>query len=277
MKKLIVSERGRLRDFTDEHYAQGSFAFSRLLREKDVRVNGKKTGENVMLEAGDEVAYYTTLKEEARPFYGVLYEDENVLFADKYAGVNSEALFCALAEAYGARPVHRLDRNTCGVMAFARNDGAERALAAAFKERRAVKIYEAVCFHPFKKPADVLTAYLVKDAAAARVRVYAEPRKGAEKIVTEYFGAENAGELARVHVRLHSGKTHQIRAHLAFIGHPVAGDEKYGDEALNKKYALKRHILVAKELSFSFTGMLSYLNGKLFTSSFSAQFPKNEK
>ena len=56
-----------------------------------------------MLEAGDEVAYYTTLKEEARPFYGVLYEDENVLFADKYAGVNSEALFCALAEAYGAR------------------------------------------------------------------------------------------------------------------------------------------------------------------------------
>lgn len=66
MKKLIVSERGRLRDFTDEHYAQGSFAFSRLLREKDVRVNGKKTGENVMLEAGDEVAYYTTLKEEAR-------------------------------------------------------------------------------------------------------------------------------------------------------------------------------------------------------------------
>ena len=277
MKKFTVTEDTRLSAFTDDTCAQASFCLRTLLKNRDVRVNGVRVCTDVPLRRGDEVCYYLTPAQEARRGFSVLYEDENVIVADKESGVNAAAVFSALAQEGQTFFIHRLDRNTCGVMAFARNDGAERALSAAFKERRAVKIYEAVCFHPFKKPADVLTAYLVKDAAAARVRVYAEPCKGAEKIVTEYFGAENAGELARVHVRLHSGKTHQIRAHLAFIGHPVAGDEKYGDEALNKKYALKRHILVAKELSFFFTGMLSYLNGKLFTSSFSAQFPKNEK
>lgn len=263
-----------LRDLTDSRYAQGSFALPRLLREKEVRVNGVRTGENVLLRRGDEVVYFTTPKEEARPFYGVVYEDENIFVADKYAGVNAEALACALFERCGALPVHRLDRNTSGVTAFAKTQAAEEELLSAFRQRRAEKLYGAVCFHPFAKRAAVLTAYLQKDAAAARVRVFSSPRKGAEKIVTEYYGAENRGEFARVKVRLHSGRTHQIRAHLAFIGHPVAGDEKYGDEALNKKYRLHRHILVAERLSFSCTGALSYLNGRAFVSRFSAAFPE---
>lgn len=273
MKKLIADGRTTLRDLIDNNYAQGSFAFSRLLRDRDIRVNGEKAGKNVLLETGDEVAVYTTPKEEARAFYDIVFEDENVLAADKYAGVNSEALFCALRERCGARFIHRLDRNTCGVMIFAKNEEAEKELLAAFRERRAKKIYEAVCFHAFQKRADVLTAYLKKDAAAAKVKIFAEPQKGAEKIVTEYFDAESFGEFSRVKVRLHSGKTHQIRAHLAFTGHPVAGDEKYGDETLNKKYKLRRHILVAKRLSFIFTGALSYLNGKEFVSAFSAEYP----
>lgn len=277
MKKIICDGKTTLRDLVDNNYAQGSFAFSRLLRDRDIRVNGEKTGRNLPLNAGDEVAVYTTPKEEARAFYGIVFEDENVLVADKYAGVNSEALFCALRERCGARFIHRLDRNTCGAMIFAKNEEAEIELLAAFRERRVKKIYEAVCFHPFQKRADILTAYLKKDAAAARVKVFSEPQSGAEKIVTEYFDAESRGDLSRVKVRLHSGKTHQIRAHLAFAGHPVAGDEKYGDEALNKKYKLKRHILVAKRLSFSFSGALSYLNGKEFVSAFSAEYPIIEK
>lgn len=275
MKKFIVQSAQTLKDFTDENYPQGSFAFSRLLREKEVRVNGVKTGENVLLRAGDEVTYFTTQKEENRPFYKILYEDENIVVADKYAGVNTEGLAAHLREKYGARPVHRLDRNTSGVMIFARNETAEKLLLEAFRSRRVQKIYEAICFHPFVSPHEVLTAYLKKDAKAAKVFVYATPRAGAETIRTEYIALAEYGEYSLVKIILHSGKTHQIRAHMAFAGHPVAGDEKYGDESLNKKYRIRRQILVAKSLSFDFdSGALAYLRGKTFVSSFSAQMPK---
>ena len=99
---------------------------------------------------------------------------------------------------------------------------------------------------------------------AAHVRVFSRPCAGAERIRTEYAVGESFGEYSRVEIRLHSGKTHQIRAHMAFIGHPVVGDEKYGDEALNKKYRVARQVLVAKKLSFRFAGELSYLNGRVF-------------
>lgn len=221
-----------------------------------------------MLAAGDEVTYYTTPREEAKPFYRVVYLDEQVLIADKFAGVSSEALFCALEEAYGARFIHRLDRNTSGLIAFARTAAAEAEMLAAFRERRVEKIYEAVCFRPFDRPHALLTAYLRKDARAARVRVFAQPVPGAEKIVTEYTVLRPQGDHALVEVRLHSGKTHQIRAHMAFAGHPVAGDEKYGDEALNRKYGVRRQLLVAKRLSFAAGGPLAYLSGRTFESAF---------
>lgn len=273
MQKFTVQKRGNLRDFTDEHYPQGSFALGRLLRAGDVRVNGIKVGKNVPLEAGDEVVYYTTSKEEERVFYREIYRDENILVVDKFAGVNSEALAEHLFRSCGARYLHRLDRNTCGVMCFALNAEAEKQILAAFRERRVEKVYHALCFHPFRRKSAICAAYLVKDERAARVKIFYEPVKGSEKILTEYTVLEDHGEYSLVEVRLHSGKTHQIRAHLAFLGNPVAGDEKYGDEVLNKKYHVKRHILVAKSLAFSLQGSLSYLNGRVFSSSFSAVFP----
>ena len=78
-------------------------------------------------------------------------------------------------------------------------------------------------------------------------------------------------DIALVQITLHTGKTHQIRAHTAHIGCPVLGDEKYGDGALNKKYAVKRQCLVAKFLQFNLDGKLKYLNGKTFESRFTPQ------
>ena len=274
MQKFVAQTAQSLKDFTDSAYPQGSFAFSRLLRDRDIRVNGEKTGKNIDLSPGDEVCYYTTAKEESRPFYSIVYEDENILVADKFAGVNSEALAASLAKERDARFIHRLDRNTAGLIVFALNAAAERELLAAFRERRAEKIYEAVCFFPFEKESGSLTAYLVKDERAARVRVYGAPRAGADKIATDYRVKTACGEYSLAEIRIHGGKTHQIRAHMAYIGHPLAGDEKYGCEPLNRKYRVKRHILVAKRLSFRFSGPLSYLNGKTFESSFSAQMPQ---
>ena len=152
MKKFIVQSAQTLKDFTDENYPQGSFAFSRLLREKEVRVNGVKTGrENVLLRAGDEVTYFTTQKEENRPFYKILYEDENILVADKYAGVNTEGLAAHLRGKYGARPVHRLDRNTSGVMIFARSETAEKLLLEAFRSRRVQRFMKRSVFIPLSR------------------------------------------------------------------------------------------------------------------------------
>ena len=268
MKKFTVNEKQTLKTFTDNVYPQGSFAFPRLLRARDIRVNGKKTGENILLREGDEVVYYTTLREESVPAYETVYEDENVLVADKYAGVNSEALYFALSQKGETYFIHRLDRNTAGLMIFAKNKRAEAELLRAFSERRVQKIYLALCFGKFAKGVDMLCGYLVKDEKAARVRVYSNPRAGAEKIETEYCVLNGDGELSMVEIVLHSGKTHQIRAHMAFIGHPVAGDEKYGDEARNKKYGVKRQLLVAKTLRLQTKGVLAYLNGQSFSSRF---------
>ena len=273
MQKFIVQKAQKLRDFTDETYAQGSFAFLRLLRSKDIRVNGVKIGENIAVHPGDEVVYYTTEKEESRTCYFEIYSDDNILIVDKFSGVNSEALFRIVQQKYGARFIHRLDRNTCGVMVFARNEEAEKELLAAFRERRAEKRYETLCFHSFKVMQGTFTAYLLKDEKNARVKIFEKPYPSAEKIITQYSVRKKIGEYSLVDVCLHSGKTHQIRAHLAFLGNPIVGDEKYGDEALNKKYHVKSHILVAKSIAFEGLSALSYLNGKKFVSSFCAEMP----
>ena len=215
MKKFTVNEKQTLKTFTDNVYPQGSFAFPRMLRARDIRVNGKKTGENILLREGDEVVYYTTLREESVSAYETVYEDENVLVADKYAGVNSEALYFALSQKGETYFIHRLDRNTAGLMIFAKNKRAEAELLRAFRERRVQKIYLALCFGKFAKGVDMLCGYLVKDEKAARVRVYSKPREGAEKIETEYRVLNGDGELSMVEIVLHSGKTHQIRAHMA--------------------------------------------------------------
>ena len=113
-----------------------------------------------------------------------------------------------------------------------------------------------------------MTAYLKKNAENSSVKIFDKEVADGVKIVTEYRVLEKRGDTALVEVTLHTGKTHQIRAHLAHIGCPVLGDEKYGDHALNAKYNAKRQRLISKSLKFEFTGGLAYLNGKEFKSNF---------
>lgn len=272
MKEFIADKPQTLKEFTDNTYAQGSFFWNYLLKNKDVKVNGKKTGKNLLLVEGDKVAYYLTPAQEEKPAFYKTYEDGNILVVDKESGVNSEAVFAALVRTRECYFLHRLDRNTRGLMAFALNKTAEKELLAAFRERRTEKVYHAVCFGKFPKSADVLTAYLKKDKERALVRIYDFPVPDSEEIVTEYRVLDEKNGHTRAEITLHTGKTHQIRAHLAHIGCPVAGDMKYGNEEENRRFGLARQCLVAKSLRFRLGGALEYLNEKIFLSRFEAEF-----
>ena len=268
MKKFIVTEDTNLRDFTDSVYPQGGFCLAALLRTKDIKVNGVRVKRSVELKKGDEVIYYTTAKQEQKPSHTVVYEDDNIYLADKPSGVSSEGLFSELCEKGEFYAVHRLDRNTQGLIVFAKNKTAEEELLSAFKEHTVQKTYLALCKNSFRQNKALLTAYLIKDEKSSTVAVYSNACDGAVKIVTEYCVLEERGDIALVEIILHTCKTHQIRAHTAFIGCPVLGDEKYGDGSLNKKYAAKRQRLIAKYLNFNLSGKLSYLNGKQFESGY---------
>ena len=270
MIELICEKTQNLKQFADENCAQASFCFAWLLKNKEIKVNGKKVGENVQLNAGDTVQFYLTQKQSEKPAFYVVYEDEHLLIVDKESGVNAEATFAELRRTYGndCAFIHRLDRNTRGLMAFARSALAERELLSAFKEKRVEKRYLARCFGFFAKPQDTLVAYLKKNADTALVRIYDTPVADSEKIITQYRVLKQEEKESVVEVILHTGKTHQIRAHLAHIGNPIVGDMKYGDNAKNRERNITRQCLVAKYLCFSFTGELGYLSGKTFVSRF---------
>ena len=269
MLELIVDKHQTLKQFTDNAYAQASFYFNTLLKAREIKVNGKRVDRDIPVHTGDVVAYYLSKKQEEKLAYYTVYEDENVLLADKLDGVNSEAVFAALQRKGEYYFIHRLDRNTKGLLIFAKNRQAEEELLSAFKARSVQKIYHARCFGVPSKPQALLKAYLKKDEGKALVKIYAKPTAGAETILTEYKVLSTSGETSLLEIHLHTGKTHQIRAHLAHIGCPIVGDMKYGNTDKNKALSCARQQLIAKQMVFGFTEKLSYLNEKTFLSRFS--------
>ncbi len=271
MLELVCDKAQTLKSFTENSYAQASFAWNTLLKNREIKVNGKRVSGDIPLCEGDTVAYYLTEKQAAKPAYFPVYEDENIFVADKESGVNSEAVFAALSRTGEYYFLHRLDRNTKGLLLFAKKERIANALLAAFRERAVEKVYHALCFGEPCKPRQVLTAYLKKDAKNSLVAIYDGEVQGSEKICTEYEVIERFdGGTSLLKVILHTGKTHQIRAHFAHIGCPIVGDMKYGNTAKNQSLHCTRQCLVAKELTLRVGGELAYLNAKTFRSRFEA-------
>lgn len=273
MLQLIADKTQTLKEFTENHYAQGAFFWNYLLKNREIKINGKRVGADLTLHAGDVVCYYLSKKQEEKPAFYKVYEDDNVLVVDKESGVHSEAVFSALLRERECYFIHRLDRNTKGLLIFALNKRAETELLYAFKEHLVEKKYHALCFGKFSKEQDILTAYLKKDAEKAEVRIFDTPQSGGEKIITEYRVLDEGGDITRVEVTLHTGKTHQIRAHLAHVHCPIVGDMKYGDTAKNKAHNLTRQCLVAKYLRIKTDGEFAYLSDLKWVSRFEAELP----
>lgn len=266
MIKFVADKSEKIYDSVKgKGYALSYFSLMKLFRNKSVKVNGERINEEVVLKKGDVVEIYAPDEKIAN--YTVKYEDENVLVVVKRDGVLSEDLFEELKKEYGkVFFIHRLDRNTEGIMVFAKNEIASVALTDGFKRRTFDKTYLATVGGTFKVKKGRLIGYLIKDAEKSRVKIFDDKVRGSEEIITDYAVVKENGNLSLLKVKLVTGKTHQIRAHLAHAGHPIAGDGKYGDNALNRKCGAKKQMLTAYLLTLSFPkeSPLFYLDGKTF-------------
>ncbi len=268
MKSFIADKQRKLSKLALYYIEDLSFSSLRkALRQKDVKVNGKRISEDITLSVGDKVEIYYVSTEVSK--YAVIYQDDNVIVIDKKSGFTSESVFDALKDKFeSVRFIHRLDRNTSGLMIFALNDLAEQELLHGFKERTFEKYYSATVVGVPKVKEALLTAYLFKDEKRSLVTITDTFVKGSSLIKTGYKVLEENGETSKLKVTLFTGKTHQIRAHLAHVGYPIVGDGKYGDFAYNERVKAKTQKLNADELILHFgeQSPLKYLAGKRFCS-----------
>jgi len=163
---------------------------------------------------------------------------------------------------------HRLDRNTGGLVIIAKNQESYDVLLKKIEAREIRKYYKCLVKGRMEKSKSLLKAYLWKDARKSIVYVSSQKSKGAQEVYTAYKVLEYdpSIDVSMLEVELLTGRTHQIRAHLSFAGHPILGDGKYGTNTLNRMFRLKKQALWAYKLEFCFKGEshLDYLNGRVF-------------
>lgn len=212
----------------------------KLLRKKDIKINGKRINQNIPLNVGDVVEVYIKEEDIAPTFLQtipVVYEDENIIVVNKPSDlevVGFSSLTSILQKQYPnlekdfPSACHRIDRNTSGLVLFAKNKMSFDILLNKFKQNEIKKKYITKIYGIPKKDHDILEAYLFKDQKKKMVYIYDTFKPGSKKIKTEYTVIEKQENKnsSILEVILHTGKTHQIRAHLSYIGHPIIGDRK---------------------------------------------------
>lgn len=269
------------------------------IRKKCVKRNGKKCAIDDMLREGDVLTFY--IKDEffeageekhyefmkAPTKLDIVYEDENLLLLDKKPGLiahqDKSYHFDSLVsrvqhylyekgeydpeeeKSFSPALVNRIDRNTGGIVIAAKSAEALRILNQKMKTREIEKYYLCLVYGKPGKDSDILRGYLTKNESKNKVTVHKTEVEGSKEIRTKYRVLSFDGKYSLVEIELLTGRTHQIRAHMASIGHPLVGDSKYGRKKAPEGFPYQA--LYSYKLIFNFTedsGSLSYLNGREF-------------
>ncbi|MBQ4071604.1 MAG: RluA family pseudouridine synthase [Clostridia bacterium] len=310
MRELIIKKNDagqRLDKFITKALGLPTGLLYKAIRTKKIKVNRKRAENNTLLAEGDTVQCF--LPEEffekrtdegsylrINPKLSVIYEDDNILLLNKRPGVSvhedengsTDTLITHVLaylyqkgeylpddeQSFTPALCNRIDRNTGGIVIAAKTAEALRVMNEKIKLREIDKFYLAAIHGIPKKAEDTLYGYLIKDEKNNIVRVYdRNPPRGAKNIITRYRVIAKNGDSALIEVELLTGRTHQIRAHMAHIGHPLVGDGKYGINKSDRARGYKYQALYSYKLRFSFKGeptALEYLNGKEFS------IPKDE-
>lgn len=273
-------------------------AIFKALRKKDIRVNGKKQNEKYFLEEGDivEIKYIQSNKEDKKEKFikvdpkrlKIVYEDEHMVIVEKWPDVlvhsdtkNSEEptltdyVLSYLNDKGDYLPenevtftpaaCNRLDRNTSGMVIFGKTFEGLKGINEAIREDEVKKYYYTLAKGKIRN--GLCEAYIVKNPETNVSKIYDTEVKNSKKIAMEINTVESNGAYSFIEINLITGRSHQIRAHLAHLGNPIIGDNKYGDKKLNSffesKYGLNYQYLYAYKLNFrKINGKLEYLTNK---------------
>ena len=300
MVKLVITENEgnqRLDRFLRKYLRRAPLSMIYKLIRKDVKVNGKRGKEDTLLNAGDEVSIYIPgdkleeltaqeKKHKSRRNFGVVYEDENLLFVNKPSGLLTHGdarekkntlinqvygylqdrgeYHPAVERVFAPAAANRLDRNTSGLVVIGKNSQALREMTAIISEKSQVKkIYRTFVCGCLQENLTI-DYRLVKDEEKNLVKVAGKDEGKAS--LTRIRPVITGKRLTLAEIELVTGRTHQIRVHLAKAGFPVAGDAKYGNRNMNarlkKEFGISSQVLHAERLEFgSIEGLLSYLGG----------------